>query len=380
MVVNVANANNGGLGSFGVPASATAVVLNVTVVNPTAPGWVTAYPTGAVVPVASNINYVGGEVVPNLVEVGIGTNGDVSFFSESKSDLVVDVEGYTAPSAVGGARAGLYTALPSPVRICDTRAANPSNLTQAPVNQCNGAANRGETLAAATSLTVGVAGGNPSVIPSGATAAVLNVTVANPLAPGFLTVFPEDTSRPAATSNVNYGAGQVTTNRVIVPLSTTGTRPGDITVYSSAATDVIVDVSGYYSAPGGSGTQFSAEGAPVRICDTRAPNPTSPANQCSNQPIASGAPLSLNVRGLAGVPQGASAVVVNLTGIAPTQATYLTVFPGPTIPSSSDLNPAAGEVRANMVVATVNPGTGHISILNQAGTIGVVVDVLGWYS
>ena len=297
-VVNVA-------GSFGVPASATAVVLNVTAVNPTAQGFITAYPTGAALPVASNINYVAGEVVPNLVEVGIGTGGDVSFFSASPSDLVVDVEGYTAPIASGGAGAGLYNALASPVRICDTRAGNPSNLTGAPLNQCNGTANHGETLNSGTSLNVAVAGGNPSdVIPAGATAAVFNVTVANPIAQGFLTVFPEDKSRPLATSNVNYGAGQVTTNRVIVPLSTTGALPGDITIYTSTATDVIVDVSGYYSAPGGSGSQFSAEAAPVRICDTRAPSVASPANQCSSQPIASSAPLTMNVRGLAGVPAG----------------------------------------------------------------------------
>jgi hypothetical protein len=380
-IVNVANANNGGLGSFGVPANATAVVLNVTVVNPTAPGFVTAYPTGATLPNASSIDYVGGEVVPNLVEVGIGTNGDVSFFSLVQSDLVVDVEGYTSPTASAGAGAGLYNALPSPVRICDTRAGNPSSLNQAPVNQCNGAANRGDSLTTGGSLNVRVAGANANdVIPSDATAAVLNVTVANPNAPGYLTVFPEDKSRPAATSNVDYGAGQVTTNRVIVPLSTTGVLPGYITVYSSAAADVIIDVSGYYSGSNGSGSQFNAEAAPIRICDTRAPSPTSPANQCSNKPIVSGAPLVLNIRGLAGVPQSATAVVVNLTGIQPSQLTYLTVFPGPTIPFSSDLNPAVGEVRANMVVATVNPGTGQISILNADGTIGAVVDVFGWYS
>jgi hypothetical protein len=380
-IVNVANASNGGLGSFGVPANATAVVLNVTVVNPVAPGFVTAYPTGATLPNASSIDYVGGQVVPNLVEVGIGTNGDVSFFSLVQSDLVVDVEGYTSPTASAGAGAGLYNALPSSVRICDTRAGNPSNLDQAPVNQCNGAANGGDSLTSGSSLNVRVAGANANdVIPSGATAAVFNVTVANPKAPGYLTVFPEDTTRPAATSNVDYGAGQVTTNRVIVPLSTTGLLPGYITVYSSAAADVIIDVSGYYSAANGSGSLFNAESAPIRICDTRAPSPSSPANQCSNKPIVSGAPLALNIRGLAGVPQGATAVVVNLTGIQPSQLTYLTVFPGPTIPFSSDLNPAVGEVRANLVVATVNPVTGQISILNADGAVGVVVDVLGWYS
>jgi hypothetical protein len=376
MGVNVA-------GSFGVPANATAVVLNVTVVNPSAPGIVTAYPSGAVLPVASNINYVAGEVVPNLVEVGIGSGGDVSFYSSVRSDLVVDVEGYTGPSALGGAGAGLYKALPSPARICDTRAGNPSNLTQAPFNQCNGGTgNRGETLAAGGSLPVQVAGVNDG-IPAGATAAVFNVTVANPSAAGILTVFPQDKTRPAATSNVNYGAGQVTTNRVIVPLSTTGALPGDITVYSSVAADVIVDVSGYYSAANGSGSQFTAEGPPVRICDTRLGNPSNlsgaPA-QCNGHPIVSGTPLNLNIRGLAGVPPGATAVALNLTGIQPSQPTFLTVFPGPAVPVSSDLNPAVGEIRANMVVATINPGTGQISIFNLAGAVNVVVDVLGWYS
>jgi hypothetical protein len=168
-----------------------------------------------------------------------------------------------------------------------------------------------------------------------------------------------------------------------VPLSTTGAMPGYITVYSSVAADVIVDVSGYYSAPTGSGSQFTAEGPPVRICDTRAGNPSNlsgAAAECNGHPIVSGAPLSVNVRGLAGVPQGATAVAINLTGIQPTQPTFLTVFPGPPVPVSSDLNPAVGEIRANMVVATINPATGHISIFNLAGTVNVVVDVLGWYS
>ena len=263
--INVANANNGGLGSFGVPANATAVVLNVTVVNPLAAGYLTAYPTGATQPFASNIDYVAGQVVPNLVEVGVGTSGDVSLFSSAGTDVVVDVEGYTAPTAAGGAGAGLYTPLSSSVRICDTRAGNPSGLS-APNDQCNGA-----TVAADGTLPVTVA--NMNGIPAGATAAVFNVTVANPQAAGYLTVFPQGSSQPLA-SNLDYTAGQATSNRVIVPLSIGGPNAGEISVFSSARADVVVDVSGYYSAAGGSGSLFSAEAAPVRICDTRAGNPS----------------------------------------------------------------------------------------------------------
>jgi hypothetical protein len=307
--------------------------------------------------------------------VGLGTGGDISFFSTSHTDLVVDVEGYTAPS--DGSGAGLYNALLAPARICDTRAM--SSITSP--NQCEGPGNVEGALGAAASKNVQVT--NDTSIPDGATAAVLNVTVANPTAAGFLTVFPQGGRQPNA-SNLNYSAGQTTTNRVIVPLSASGM----ITVWSSAPADVIVDISGYYSAAGGTGTQFTPEAAPVRLCDTRPNNPSSltgPASQCNSQTMTFGGDENVNVVGLAGVPANATAVVINLTGIAPSQPTFLTVFlglgtPGGVIPGTSDLNPAVGEVRANMVVATINPKFGWITVANNTGSVDIAVDVLGWYS
>ena len=196
---------------------------------------------------ASNIDYVSGQVVPNLVEVGTGTAGEVTFYASMPTDIVVDVEGYTSVAA-----AGLYTALSNPVRICDTRAGNPSTLDSPPVNQCNGANNAGETLAAGGTKDIQVTG--ISGIPAGATAAVLNVTVANPAAPGYLTAYPQGGTAPTA-SNLDYLAGQVTANRVIVPLSAGGL----FTVYSSARADVVVDVSGYYASGSGHGVQRRAD-------------------------------------------------------------------------------------------------------------------------
>ena len=383
--INVANSANGGLGSFGVPATATAVMLNVTVVNPAGPGHVTAFPAGTNQPTASNINYQAGENIPGLVDVGVGTGGDVSFFSLAQTDMVVDVEGYTAPTASGGAGSGLYNALSSPVRICDTRPGNPSNLSGMPYSQCNGGSgNPGDTLTAGKQINVEVVGASSgsTSIPTGATAAVLNVTAANTSSNGHLTVFPTGSQQPTA-SNVNYVAGRVSANRVVVPLSTTGSSAGSVTIYSSAQADVVVDVAGYFSAPGASsGSQFTAENAPVRICDTRAVSVTTPSNQCSNNPVVAGAAntLKVNVANLAGVPQNATAVVINLTAVTPTVNTFLSVFPGLTPPGSSDLNPAAGETRANMVIATINQTTGQITIYNNSGTTNVIVDVLGWYS
>jgi len=367
-VLNVANA----LAADGVPTNATAVVLNVTAVDAAAPGgFMTVFPTGAPEPNASNLNYSAGEVVPNLVEVGVGTNGRVSFASSSQTDLVVDLEGYT--SAAG---AGLYSAL-SPTRICDTRVAGP--FTSA--NQCdNGVAQAAGRVTPAQPLSINVANGaNGGLgtfgVPAGATAVVLNVTDVSPAAAGFVTIYPEGTTEPNA-SNLNFSAGQTTANRVIVPVSTSG----DVTIATSTPTDLVVDVSGYYSA---SGAQFSAETAPVRICDTRPITSFSPQNQCSNKPIAGGNAnqMTISVRGgPAGVPTSATAVVLNLTGIAPSQSTFLTVFPGATVPNASDLNLGAGETRPNLVVATVNSTNGTITIWNQTGSLDVIVDVLGWYS
>jgi Bacterial Ig-like domain (group 3)/IPT/TIG domain len=363
-------------GNFGVPANATAVLLNVTAVNPAAPGYITAFPTGAAAPNTSNINFGAGDVVPNLVEVGTGTNGDISLFSSAQSNVVVDVEGYVSPTASSGAGAGLYNPLTAPTRVCDTRAGNPSALSGASA-QCNGSGG-GERLGAGSTMTLQIAG--VGGVPANASAAVLNVTVVGPTAAGYLTVFPQGATRPTA-SNVNYVAGEVTANRVTVPLSS-GASPGEISIYSSSSANVVVDVSGYYTAAGGAGSQFTTEVSPVRVCDTRGGDPsqlTGSDTQCGAKTIGANGNLTLQVAGLAGVPAGARAVVVNVTAVSPTMPTYLTVYPGPARTTASDLNPFPGEVRANLTVATVN-ANGTITVYNSSGSIDVVVDVLGWYA
>ena len=59
-------------GGAGVPANASAVVMNVTVTNPAAAGFVTVWPCGQPQPLASNLNYVGGpeRAEPDDHEVG----------------------------------------------------------------------------------------------------------------------------------------------------------------------------------------------------------------------------------------------------------------------------------------------------------------------
>ena len=99
----------------------------------------------------------------------------------------------------------------------------------------------------------------PVVHPAGAAAVALNVTVTNPAAASFLTVWPSGSGRPLA-SNLNFSAGQTVANTVIVKLGTNG----KISLFTPANADVVIDVLGWFPATG----SFSGL-VPARLMDTR---------------------------------------------------------------------------------------------------------------
>jgi hypothetical protein len=84
------------LGRGGVPATGVgAVVLNVTATNPTAASYLTVWPSGSAKPLASNLNYVSDETIPNLVIAKVGTNGQVSLYNGiGSTDVIADVVGW----------------------------------------------------------------------------------------------------------------------------------------------------------------------------------------------------------------------------------------------------------------------------------------------
>jgi Bacterial pre-peptidase C-terminal domain len=84
-------------------------------------------------------------------------------------------------------------------------------------------------------------------LPQNATAVSVNITVAGPTAPGYLTVFPAGSALPLA-STLNYGTDQVRANNAIVPLGTGGAM-SIFCGQGGGATDVIVDVNGYFISP-----------------------------------------------------------------------------------------------------------------------------------
>jgi hypothetical protein len=83
-------------GRAGIPSTGVgAVVLNVIAVAPSAAGYLTVWPTGSSLPYASNLNFMPGAVVQNLVIAQIGANGQVAVFNSTGStNVVADVVGW----------------------------------------------------------------------------------------------------------------------------------------------------------------------------------------------------------------------------------------------------------------------------------------------
>jgi hypothetical protein len=87
-------------GSGGIPTDGVGgVSLNVTVTEPTAAGYLTVWPAGRTRPLASNLNFVAGQTIPNAVSTGVNANGDIEIYNNSgNSHVIVDVTGWYAKS------------------------------------------------------------------------------------------------------------------------------------------------------------------------------------------------------------------------------------------------------------------------------------------
>jgi hypothetical protein len=332
-------------GVGGVPAGATAAVINVTATDTTAASYLTVYPTGTSRPLASTLNWTAGKTVPNLTEIQLGAGGMLSVYNAFGSvDVVFDVNGYVSPTAAACPPDGLYNSL-VPSRVLDTRT--------------------GTHVAANSSIDVQItgAGGVPA---SGVEAVTLNLTETNATSASYITAYPTGSARPLA-SNVNFVAGQTVPNRVIVMLGT----GGKITLYNAFGNvDLIADVNGWFTDSSGSNMATGSGDVfagipPNRILDTR-----------GGGAIAGNTSMVLTVTGVSAT---AHAAVLNVTVTNPTAASYLTLWPdGASRPLASDLNFVSGLTVANLVIVQLGGG-GKVDIYNAFGSTDVVVDLVGWY-
>ncbi len=134
------------------------------------------------------------------------------------------------------------------------------------------------------------------------------------------------------------------------------------------------------SEPGPDPVQLSMSSAglvmletPIRFVDTRGLG--SPIHVRS--PLGPGGVIDVPIGGFAGIPLGAVAAVVNVTGLNATEMTDVRVYPsGVGIPTVSLFNPAPGQVTANSTV--VGLADGSFDVRNAGGSIDVIVDVMGF--
>ncbi len=344
------------LGRGGVPSSGvSAVVLNVTATDPISNGYVTVWPTGSAMPLASNLNFTPGQTVPNLVIAKLGTNGQVSLFnSNGSTDLIADVEGYFLSTSD-------LTPI-APVRLLDTR------IGQSTIDGSFAGLGAVPTYGE-LDLTVLNRAGIPA---SGVSAVVLNVTATDPTSAGYLTVWPTGSAMPFA-SNLNFTPGETIPNLVTAKVGTNG----QVAFFnSSGSTDIIADAVGYFA----SSTDLTAL-VPARVLDTRLNQVTNDGLFQGGGPIVSGTPFNFTVLGRGGVPSiGVGAVVLNITATNPTAASFLTVWPtGSAMPLASNLNYVPGETIPNLVIAKVG-SNGQVSLYNGVGSTDVVADVVGWFA
>jgi len=257
----------------------------------------------------------------------------VCIYSMRATDVLVDVSGWIGPP-------GLRSTPVSPVRLVDTRLGQPQALQSAQ--------NR---LGAGQLLTVDVAalaGFDPT-----ATAATVNVTAADPAGSGFVSVLPgpcANAALPPATSNLNVTAG-----RDVAASATVALGNGELCVFSSVATDIVVDLQALHGATGAA--VISTD--PTRIIDTR-----------TSRRLAAGESLPVQLD------SAPAAVVVNLTAVEPAGRGFLTLYPcGSTVPTVSNLNVIAGAIVANRAVVSTG-GSNQFCVFSSVDT-DLVLDVEG---
>jgi hypothetical protein len=208
-------------GQGGIPATATGIVMNVTVTAGTGHSFLTAYPNGSTRLSVSSINWRPGQTVANLVVGSVGTAGSVRLYNEVGAvHVIVDVIGWFEPDVGAG-----YVALDPPSRTLDTRTGNGGRTT--PVG--NGATHNLELA-------------NLYGVPSDAAAVMLSVIAVAPTSTGFLTVYPTGQPRPGS-SNLNFDQNDTVPNAVIAGVG----AGGNVALYNfGGSTHYVADLAGYF--------------------------------------------------------------------------------------------------------------------------------------
>ena len=332
-------------------SAAGAFSLNVSVIPQTTLKYLTVWPTGEPQPVTTTMNSVDGRVKANAAIVPAGTNGAVSVYASDTTNVVIDINGYF-PAASSSTLA--FYPLP-PCRVVDTR--NPNGPLGGPYLQ--GGVERDFPVLLATQCN----------IPSSAVAYSFNVAVVprmgNPL--GYLKVWPTGQSQPLVAVLTNP-TGTIVSNADIVPAGVNG----EISVYPSNDTDLVIDINGYFAAPGSGGLSLYPVN-PCRAYDSRKiffafngllriPILAAPGNPCA-------------------LPTSVPVLVLNATVFPLGSLNYLTLWQdGKPQPLAWTLNAVDGAVTSNMAIVRARNGSVFTIDAYASGLTQLVLDISSYFA
>lgn len=355
---------------FPVPAGITgpvSAVFNLTAINTTAgPTHVeVSEPTAAQGATTSSLNLGGRETAANLVVASLGPPVDNVFAqpdrirvrnNESLVEIVVDLVGFLA-KPMSFPLTGQQFVPTVPTRVYDSAACAP-----------------GRNLRAAEEVVVSVRGASclgRGTVPTDAVTVLVNLTADGPgsTRPTHLTAWASDQPMPPI-SNVNLADHDVRANLAVVPLSSSG----EVRLFNSEGSfRGIVDVLGYFTdSPSPPLPSEFVPITPSRACDTR-----TAGGGCGGA-IGPGEVRTVPVGGLR-VPEGASAVALNVTAVFPSARTHLTVWGDGTMPVASNINAPPGSTRAAMGASPL-AGDGTVKVFNNSGSVHLIVDVVGFFA
>jgi hypothetical protein len=340
-----------------IPADAIAITGNVTIIGQQAAGYVSVTTTPTNTPTSSSINFPLGDVRANNVTAPLSSAGQLSAVYKAatgkRTHIAFDVTGYF----LDGDEDAAYNTLTSPLRVLDSRVGT-------------GLAG---TFAHDTPRTLLVATGTNG-IPTDAVAVTANLTVVGQTTGGFATVTPTTPTFPLGTSNINFPKGDTRANGLTAKLDSGNLVLTFHGTATSARTNLILDITGYYLAAGDGLLFFPLN--PSRILDSRFG--TGLAGKFTNDVA-----RALDTDGHLGVPAGASAVAGNLTVTGQNAGGYVAITPDPpALPlATSTINFPNGDTRANGVTVGLD-GTGDMNLTYHGGagkSTHLILDLTGYF-
>jgi uncharacterized repeat protein (TIGR03803 family) len=348
------------LGNCGIPASAAAYSLNVTVVPHGPLGYLTIWPEGEIQPFVSTMNSPDGRIKANAAIVPAGNNA-VSVYVTDTTDVILDIDGYfTAP---GTGTLQFYPV--TPCRVVDTRQGSQQPQGLGPPSLGNMETRQLPILATTC----------PG-LPAQQVAYSLNVTVVPSPAgqpEGYISLWPSDQPQPVV-STLNNPTATVVANAAIVPAA----PDGSIKVFAYNSTDLLIDINGFFAPPGqGSGYSFYPV-VPCRTFDSRNNN---------GQPFTGEIVVPISTSPCA-PPASAGGYVFNATVVPTSSLGYLTLWPDGSQggqPVVSTLNAYDGFVTSNLaIVPNINGSTdvfaGQGSPGPGSGYTQLILDISGYFA